>query len=193
MSFVRVTYIEPCRVASFHANNSLTPEEDAYSLFGEWAEGKGLLPERRLIPLIGFNHPWGPEGERRGYELWCVLDNLGDIELSDTIVKEFSGGLYAVNTIVDWTESCRALKRLTRGLKSTQNMRPTILITIGMVSIRLLNTKSYTTRRLGASLKSPYSTTIYQSRRNPDYALHIKKGRELFRMAHFHILSHRFT
>ena len=99
MSFIRVTYLEPCRVASFHVADSLTPEEEAYSLFNEWAERKGLLPEHRFIPLIGFNHPWGPVGEKRGYEFWCVLDNLGDIELSDTIVKEFSGGLYAVVTI----------------------------------------------------------------------------------------------
>lgn len=99
MSFIRVTYIEPCQVASFHVINSLTPEEDAHSLYTEWAERKGLLPERRFIPLIGFNHPWGPEGEKRGYELWCVLDNLGDVDLSDTSVKEFSGGLFAVVTI----------------------------------------------------------------------------------------------
>ena len=99
MSFIRVTYLEPCRVASFHVTDSLTPEEEAYSLFYEWAERKGLLPEHRFIPLIGFNHPWGPVGEKRGYELWCVLDNLGNIELSDTIVKEFSGGLYAVVTV----------------------------------------------------------------------------------------------
>jgi DNA gyrase inhibitor GyrI len=99
MSFIRVTYLEPCRVASFHVTDSLTPEEEAHSLFLGWAERKGLLPEHRFIPLIGFNNPWGPVGEKRGYELWCVLDNLGDIDLHDTIVKEFSGGLYVVITI----------------------------------------------------------------------------------------------
>jgi hypothetical protein len=94
-----LAYLERCQVASFHVTNSLEPEEEAYSLFSGWAGRKGLLPEHRFIPLIGFNNPWGPIGERRGYELWCVLDNLDAIDLSDTIVKEFSGGLYVVITV----------------------------------------------------------------------------------------------
>jgi len=112
MSFIRVTYLEPCRVASFHVTDSLTPEEEAHSLFLAWAESKGLLPEHRFIPLIGFNNPWGPLGEKRGYELWCVLDDPGDIDLSGTIVKEFSGGLYAVITIP-------GLDRIMQGIEST--------------------------------------------------------------------------
>ena len=99
MSFIRVSYLEPCQVASFHVADSLTPEDEAHALFINWAEKKGILPEQRFLPLIGFNHPWGPEGEKRGYELVCVLENLGDIDLSDTVVKEFSGGLFAVITI----------------------------------------------------------------------------------------------
>lgn len=84
MSFIRVTYLEPCRVASFHVTDSLTPEEEAHSLFLVWAESKGLLPEHRFIPLIGFNNPWGPLGEKRGYELWCVLDDPGVRPAPDT-------------------------------------------------------------------------------------------------------------
>ena len=99
MSFIRVTRIEPCRVASFHVTGSLTPEEEAFSRFRAWAERTGLLPERRFVPLIGFNNPWGPEGEKRGYELWCVLDDLGDIDVSDATIKEFDGGLFVVVTI----------------------------------------------------------------------------------------------
>ena len=57
------------------------------------------MPERSFIPLIAFNNPWGPEGEKRGYEIWCVLDDLGDIDVSDAVVKELSGGLFVVITI----------------------------------------------------------------------------------------------
>ena len=116
MSFIRVTYIEPCKVASFHVKDSLTPEDGAYALYTEWAEKKGLLPERRFIPLIGFNHPWGPEGEKRGYELYCVLDNLGHVDLSDTSVKEFSGGLFAVTTIAGLDRIMRGIELIHRWL-----------------------------------------------------------------------------
>jgi len=89
----------------------VAPEEEAGSRFRGWAEKRGLLPEHRFIPLIGFNHPWGPEGAKRGYELLCVLDGLGDIDLSDTTVKEFPGGLFAVLTIA-------GLDRIMQGIET---------------------------------------------------------------------------
>lgn len=117
MSFIKVTRLEPCRVASFHVADSLTPEEEAYSLFLSWAESKGLLPEHRFIPLIGFNNPWGPIGEKRGYEFWCVLDNLGDVDLSGMVVKEFPGGLYAVITIAGLDRIMPGIKLIHRWVK----------------------------------------------------------------------------
>ena len=170
MSFIRVSYLEPCRVASFHVTSSLTPEEEAHSLFLGWAERKGLLPEHRFIPLIGFNNPWGPVGEKRGYELWCVLDNLGDIDLHDTIVKEFSGGLYVVITIPGLDRIMQGRELANKWLKDHPKYKQTTLRVIGTVSIRLLNTKSYIHRRQ-RSLKIAYSTTTFQSKRNPDTGL----------------------
>ena len=99
MNVLKITRLEPCNVASFHVRDSLTPEHEVVDLFQKWAEATGLLPRLRFIPVLGFNHPWGPMGEPRGYEILCFLDGLGDVDLSDVTVKEFPGGLFAVTTI----------------------------------------------------------------------------------------------
>ena len=99
MNVLKITRLEPCKAASFHFRDSLTPEHDVFDLFRQWAEAKGLLPRLRMLPVLGFNNPWGPEGEPRGYEILCFVDRLGDVDLSDVTVKDFPGGLFAVATI----------------------------------------------------------------------------------------------
>ncbi|MHC5035793.1 MAG: GyrI-like domain-containing protein [Planctomycetota bacterium] len=99
MNFLKLTRLEPGKVASFHVKDSLTPEEEVFALFQKWAQGQGLLETHRFIPVLGFNHPWGEEGKPRGYEIWCFLDGLGEVDISGVTVKAFPGGLFAVTTI----------------------------------------------------------------------------------------------
>ena len=99
MNILKITRLQPCRVASFHVTDSLTPEDEVFALLGKWAEANGLLEKHRFLPVLGFNNPWGPEGEPRGYEIWCFLEGLGEVDLSGVSVKEFKGGLFAVTTI----------------------------------------------------------------------------------------------
>ena len=99
MNILKITRLEPGKVASFHVKDSLTPENEVFTLFRTWSEANGLLERYRFLPVLGFNHPWGPEGEPRGYEIWCFLDRLGDVDLSGASVKDFEGGLFGVTTI----------------------------------------------------------------------------------------------
>lgn len=99
MNVLEITRLEPCKVASFHVKDSLTPEADVFKLFRNWAEANGLLERHRFLPVLGFNNPWGPEGKPRGYEIWSFLEGLGEVDLSDVTVKNFPGGLFAVTTI----------------------------------------------------------------------------------------------
>jgi DNA gyrase inhibitor GyrI len=99
MNVLKITRLEPGRVASFHVKDSLTPENEVFALFRAWAEANGLLEKHRFLPVLGFNHPWGPEGEPRGYEIVCFLEGLGEVDLSGVAVKQFEGGLFAVTTI----------------------------------------------------------------------------------------------
>ena len=99
MNVIKIVRLEPGRVASFHVRDSPTPEDEVFARFRDWAERQGLLEKLRFLPLLGFNHPWGPEGEPRGYEILCFLDRLGDVDTSGITVKDFPGGLFAVTTI----------------------------------------------------------------------------------------------
>ena len=109
MHILKITRLEPGKVVSFHVRDSRAPEEEVFARFHTWAAANGLLERHRFIPLLGCNHPWGPVGEPRGYEVWCYLDGLGDVEVSGHQFTEgtawvqgllyFSGGLYAVTTI----------------------------------------------------------------------------------------------
>ena len=99
MNVLKITRLEPCEVASFHVRDSLEPEHEVFDRFQQWAEARGLLPRLRFLPVLGFNYPWGREGELRGYEILCFVDRLGDVDLSDVTVKDFPGGLFAVTTI----------------------------------------------------------------------------------------------
>jgi DNA gyrase inhibitor GyrI len=99
MNVLKITRLEPGKVASLHVKDSLTPENEVFALFRAWADANGLLEKHRFVPVLGFNHPWGPEGEPRGYEIVCFLDGLGEVDLSGVTVKQFEGGLFAVTTI----------------------------------------------------------------------------------------------
>lgn len=99
MNILKITRLEPCKVASFHVKDSLSPEDEVFTLFNAWAEENGLLEKHRFLPVLGFNNPWGPEGKSRGYEILCFLEGLGDVDLSGVTVRDFPGGLFAVTTI----------------------------------------------------------------------------------------------
>ena len=99
MNVLKITRLEPGKVASFHVKDSLTPEDEVFALYRAWAEANGLLEKHRFLPVLGFNHPWGAEGEPRGYEIWCFLEGLGEVDLSGVTVKQFKGGLFGVTTI----------------------------------------------------------------------------------------------
>jgi DNA gyrase inhibitor GyrI len=99
MNPIKITRLEPGKVVSFHVKDSLQPEKEVFERFHEWAEANGLPETHRYLPVLGFNNPWGPEGKRRGYEILCFLEGLGDVDLSGVTVKDFPGGLFAVTTI----------------------------------------------------------------------------------------------
>lgn len=99
MSFLKITRLEPCRVVSFHVRDFLKPEDEVFSHFRQWIEANGLAPAGRLPPVLGFNNPWGPAGEPRGYEILFPLPDSEDVVLSGVVVKDFPGGLYAVATV----------------------------------------------------------------------------------------------
>ena len=99
MNVLKITRLEPCTVASFHVRDSLAPEDEVFAQLRAWAQENGLLETHRFLPVLGFNHPWGPEGEPRGYEIWCFVEGLGDVDLSRVTVKDFAGGLFGVTTV----------------------------------------------------------------------------------------------
>ena len=99
MNVLKITQLEPGKVASFHVKDSLSPEDEVFALFDSWAQENGLPDSHRFVPVFGFNNPWGQEGEPRGYEIWCFLDSLGEVDLTSATVKDFPGGLFAVTTI----------------------------------------------------------------------------------------------
>ena len=99
MLIFKTTQLEECRVASFHVSNSLAPEDEVFALFGAWAEKNSLFETYRFIPTLGFNHPFGEIGQKRGYELWVFIDRIHEADLSGLTIKTFRGGLFAVTTI----------------------------------------------------------------------------------------------
>ena len=99
MNVIKITRIEPGRVVSFHIKDSQSPEDEVFRLFNTWAEANGLLDSHRFVPVLGFNNPFGLEGKSHGYEIWCFLDRLGEVDLTGVTIKNFPGGLFAVTTI----------------------------------------------------------------------------------------------
>ena len=112
MNLIKLLHIEPCRAASFHARDSLAPEAEAFEQFHVWAEATGLLPKYGLLTLIGLNHPWGPEGRPRGYELLCPLDGLDEFDRGPVPIKQSPGGLFAATTIRGPDRIMQAIEQL---------------------------------------------------------------------------------
>ena len=79
------------KVVSF-CTVSKTPEEDT------WNEVKKFIKDNKLIDFrhFGFNNPSPNEGNPvYGYEMWVTVPN--DFK-TESVIKEFSGGLYASTT-----------------------------------------------------------------------------------------------
>lgn len=92
---VEIVTLKPMRVVSFHAMGE-TPEYKALEKLINWAKPKGLLNDRELYPIFGFNNPNPIEGKKEyGYEFWIHIDD--DIIPSKEITtKKFEGGKFAV-------------------------------------------------------------------------------------------------
>ena len=99
MHVLKITRLDPGKVVDRNSQSWPAFEDEVFTEFRTWAESTGLLAKHRFVPLLGFNHPWGPEGEPRGYEIWCFVDGYDDLDLSGLVVKDFPGGLFAVTSI----------------------------------------------------------------------------------------------
>lgn len=92
---VRISTLEPMRVASFHAFGS-SPELDAAAKLVAWAKPKGYQDDPEKHRIFGFNNPNPSVGSPNyGYEFWIQIESDAEIE-EDISVKEFEGGLYAI-------------------------------------------------------------------------------------------------
>ncbi|MCP4754897.1 MAG: GyrI-like domain-containing protein [Proteobacteria bacterium] len=118
MNLLKITRLEPCEAVSFHIERSIHPEDEVFAQFHEWSEAKGLLEKLRFVPVLGFNNPWGSEGNPRGYEILCFLAEFEDIDLSNAILKNFPGGLFAVTTIPGLDVIPEYAQRLRRAVDS---------------------------------------------------------------------------
>jgi AraC family transcriptional regulator len=92
---VRITKLEPMRVASAHAYGG-SPEQDAIEKLIAWAKPKGLLRDLEKQRVFGFNNPDpSPGSPNYGYEFWIEVGSDAEPE-GEIEIKEFPGGLYAV-------------------------------------------------------------------------------------------------
>jgi DNA gyrase inhibitor GyrI len=97
--FIKIVELPATRVVSFHVPNSTTPEAEAYGMLEAWGKSRGILDQPALHQVFGFNHPYGPMGEPRGYELWVTIPDGYDP--GDNVeVKHFAGGKYAMATLL---------------------------------------------------------------------------------------------
>ena len=94
---VEIVRLEPMRVVSFHALTE-SPEEDAAKMLVTWAQSRSLLEDPEEHPVYGFNNPDPKPGDTmRGYEFWIRVSP--DFEAEDAVVKDYSGGLFAVSRV----------------------------------------------------------------------------------------------
>ncbi|MBN1216261.1 MAG: effector binding domain-containing protein [Candidatus Lokiarchaeota archaeon] len=92
---VEIVILKPMRVVSFHEIGE-NPEFKVLEKLINWAKPKGLLKNRELNPIFGFNNPNPLEGKKEyGYELWLVIDEEMQV-FDDVIIKEVEGGKFAV-------------------------------------------------------------------------------------------------
>ena len=98
-AFIKIVELPAARVVSFHEEDSRTPGDVAFQMLEAWGKPRGIFEDPTHFQIFGFNNPWGPEGELRGYEFWVVIpddDDPGD----DIVVKNSPGGRYAMATLV---------------------------------------------------------------------------------------------
>ena len=137
---VRIERLAPMRVASVWCFSE-TPRQDAWSNLSAWAESRGMRVDLDRHPVFGFNKPSpSPIGGKYGYELWIGVDQDTESE-GEIVVKDFSGGLYAVTAcrlhpdpartmdevwrrLWDWVEASGYELRSTHGLEKARNPRP---------------------------------------------------------------------
>ena len=83
------------RVASFHAFGP-SPEIEATARLLNWKKSHKLQLDSPVVRIFGFNNPDpSPGSPNYGYEFWITVGS--DVQPDDeTIIKDFSGGLYAV-------------------------------------------------------------------------------------------------
>jgi DNA gyrase inhibitor GyrI len=95
---VKITKLEPMRMASFHAYGA-SPELEAARKLADWAQPKGLLDARGTHRIFGFNNPDpSPGSPNYGYEFWIEIDP--DLKVEKGVnVKDFPGGLYGVTRV----------------------------------------------------------------------------------------------
>ncbi len=93
---LKIVQLPKLRVVSFHAKDSKTPEEEAWTMLENWAKSKDMFNRPDIHQIYGFNNP-DPTKEQPlyGYEFWITVNDDFEVESGKT-VKSFDGGLYAV-------------------------------------------------------------------------------------------------
>jgi hypothetical protein len=97
-SDVSVESLPPLCVACYRAA-SLSPEEDAGGFMEAWYRRQNFNGARRHF---GFDVDVTPEEKKagfRGYEVWLSVPE-GDQPSDGVIIRDFTGGLYAVMTLL---------------------------------------------------------------------------------------------
>jgi AraC family transcriptional regulator len=92
---IRFICLPALRVVSFYAFSS-SPETQAWGKTVTWAKEHNCWHEAPTIRVFGFNNPDPSVGSPNyGYEYWLTIGPNVQTD-TDTGVKEFSGGKYAV-------------------------------------------------------------------------------------------------
>jgi len=95
---VRIIYLPPCTVASFHYIGA-EPEAHTGEVINKFVKDNKLWEIKPDMKHYGFNHPDpSPEQEFYGYEMWITIpDNM---EIPEPLMKKkMEGGLYAAHMI----------------------------------------------------------------------------------------------
>jgi len=98
---VAVRNIEPMRMACYKAVSE-TPEEDSIGHMRRWLGEKDLIGARG-VRVFGFDAEVTSEQQKaglRGYEVWASIPK-GVEPPKEMMLKDFSGGLFAVMRITD--------------------------------------------------------------------------------------------
>ena len=96
---VKIVNLPPLKVLSFHAQDSETPEDDAWKLLEAYAKPKGLFDLPHLHQIYGFNNPNPSKNKKTyGYEYWLTIPEDFEVE-QDLVIKNHPGGLYGVISV----------------------------------------------------------------------------------------------